>query len=263
MIRVPKYVGWPLLAAWAYGVLWFLAQRAAYFPARYPEGLWELQGQIGAEDVWLSPQLHAWWVPAPETPLATLFLHGNAGNLTHRAYRVPEWQAAGSSVLLVDYRGYGKSRGNPSEKGIYQDGETAYQWLLARGYAPERIVVHGESLGTAAAVDLASRRKCAGVILEAPFTSGREMAGRLLPLLGPLVFRGFDQIGKITRVEAPLLVIHGDRDEVVPFEMGRRLFEAARQPKQFWRLEGARHNDLIERAGPRYRERLREFYTGL
>jgi hypothetical protein len=263
MIRVPKYIGWPLLAAWAYGVLWFLAQRAAYFPARYPEGLWELQGQIGAEDVWLNPKIHAWWVPVREARLATLFFHGNAGNLTHRAYRVPEWQAAGSSVLMVDYRGYGKSRGSPSEKGLYEDGDSAYQWLLARGYSPERIVIHGESLGTAVAVDLASRRKCGAVILEAPFTSGREMAGRLLPVLGPLIFRGFDQIGKIPRVEAPLLVIHGDRDEVLPFEMGQRLFEAAREPKQFWRVEGARHNDLIQRAGTRYRERLRQFYTGL
>ena len=267
MPAIPKYVGWPLVAAWGYGVLWFLAQRAVYFPMKFPEGFWELRGQVGAEDVWLRTadgvKVHAWWVARPEARVATLFLHGNAGNLTHRAYRVAEWTAAGSAVLLVDYRGYGKSEGRPGEKGLYADAEAGYQWLVATGWKPERIVVHGESLGTAVAVDLASRRKCAGVVLEAPFTSGSDMAGRVLPVLGPLVFRALDSRSKIGRVEPPLLVIHGDRDEVVPFEQGQRLFEAGGEPKWFWRVEGAGHNDLVERAGTRYRERLREFYAAL
>ena len=256
-----------LAAAWGYGVLYFLAQRAAYFPAKFPEGLWDLQQQVGAEDVWLRAadgvKLHAWWVARPQARVVTLFLHGNAGNLTHRAYRVAEWTSAGSAVLLVEYRGYGKSEGRPGEKGLYADAEAGYQWLVAAGWEPERIVVHGESLGTAVAVDLASRRKCAGVVLEAPFTSGSDMAGRVLPLLGPLVFRAFDSASKIAEVRAPLLVIHGDRDGVAPFELGQRLFEAAREPKWFWRVEGAGHNDLVEAAGAAYRERLREFYGRL
>jgi len=267
MVKVPKYIGWPLLAAWAYGVLYFLAQRAAYFPSKYPEGFWDAQHQIGAEDVWLQAsdgvKLHAWFAPLPGARVVTLFLHGNAGNLTHRAYRVPEWRAAGSAVLMMDYRGDGRSEGRPTEKGLYADADAGYDWLLAAGWKPEQIAVHGESLGTAPSVDLASRRKCAGVILEAPFTSGRDMAARVLPLLGPLIFRAFDSQSKIAGISAPLLVIHGDRDGVVPFVLGERLFDAAREPKWFWRLEGTGHNDLIERAGPQYRERLREFYGRL
>ena len=266
-MRVPKYVGWPLVAAWGYGVLYFLAQRAAYFPAKYPEGFWELQGQVGAEEVWLRAadgvKLHAWWVRPPEARVATLFLHGNAGNLTHRAYRVPELTAAGSAVLLLDYRGYGKSEGRPGEKGLYADADAGYQYLVEAGYGPERIVVHGESLGTAPAVDLAARRRCAGVVLEAPFSSGRDMAARALPVVGPLVFRAFDSHSKIGRVRAPVLVIHGDQDGVVPFELGQKLFAAAGEPKWFWRVEGAGHNNLVEAAGARYRERLAEFYGRL
>lgn len=263
-MRIPRYIRWPLVAASGYGVLYYLAHRAAYFPARYPEGFWDARAQAGADDVWLRSaggvKLHAWWAALPGARLTTLFLHGNAGNLTHRAYRIAEWKAAGSAVLLVDYRGYGRSEGRPSEKGLYADAGAAYDWLIASGWRPEQIVVHGESLGTAAAVDLASRRRCAGVVLEAPFTSGSDMADRVLPVLGRLVFRAFDSRAKIGRVAAPLLVIHGSRDGVAPFELGRRLFEAAHEPKWFWPVEGAGHNDIVESAGAAYRERLREFY---
>jgi hypothetical protein len=263
MVRIPRYVGWPLLAAWSYGVLWFWAERAAYYPAKFPEGFWDLQSAVEAQDVWPREKLHAWWVAVPEARVATLFLHGNAGNLTHRAYRVPEWRAAGSAVLLLDYRGYGKSEGRPAEKGLYADADAAYDWLATSGWRPQQIVLHGESLGTAVAVDLASRRECAGVVLEAPFTSGSDMAATVLPLVGPLVFRAFDSRSKIERLRAPLLVIHGDRDGVVPFSQGEALFRAAPEPKWFWRVEGAGHNDLVERAGAVYRERLREFYGKL
>jgi len=266
-MKVPPYIGWPLLAAWSYGVLYWVGQRAAYHPEKFPEGFWDLRDQVGATDVDLraadGAKLHAWWVARPEARVVTLFLHGNAGNLTHRAYRMAEWTAAGSAVLMVDYRGYGKSEGRPSEKGLYADAEAAYDWLVAAGWAPERIVVHGESLGTAVAVELASRRQCAGLVLEAPFTSGSDMAGRVLPVLGPLVFRAFDSKSRIGAVRAPILVIHGDRDGVVPFEQGEALFRAASEPKWFWRVEGAGHNNLVETAGSRYRERLREFYGRL
>ena len=176
---------------------------------------------------------------------------------------MPEIAAAGSSILLLDYRGYGKSQGSPSEKGLYADAEAAYEHLIGRGYAPERIVLYGESLGTAAAVDLASRRPCAGVILEAPFTSGRDLASRLLPVLGPLVMWSFDSKSKIRGVRSPLMVLHGTRDEVIPFEMGEGLYRAANEPKQFWAVSGAGHNDIVEVAGPQYYQRLRAFYQSL
>ena len=103
-------------------------------------------------------KLHAWWLKAPGSRVATLFLHGNAGNVTHRAGHMLAIAEAGSSVLVIDYRGYGRSEGRPDEAGLYADAEAAYQHLLAAGYTPDRIVLHGESLGTAVAVELASRR---------------------------------------------------------------------------------------------------------
>ncbi|MBI3696360.1 MAG: alpha/beta hydrolase [Acidobacteria bacterium] len=267
MPRVPKFVGWPLLAAWTYGVLSFLANRAAYYPLKFPQGFWKIQQHLGAQDLWLRAadgvRLHAWWIPAPEARVATLYLHGNGGNLTFRADAMQAIPSAGSSLLMLDYRGYGRSQGSPSEKGLYADAEAGYQHLLAAGYAPERIVVYGESLGTAVAVDLAARHKVAGVVLQAPFTSARDVAWRVLPLLGPMLVWGFDSKRKIPGIGVPLLILHGDRDEVIAFDLGRALFAAAREPKWFWTVRGAGHNDLIEVAGAEYAQRLREFYGRL
>jgi fermentation-respiration switch protein FrsA (DUF1100 family) len=267
MLRIPSYVGLPLMAAAGYGALYWYANRSVYFPYRYPEGDWQVQASLGAQDVWLESaggvKLHAWWIACPGSKLATLFLHGNAGNITHRARHAREIAAAGSSLLLLDYRGYGKSAGHPSEAGFYADADAGYQHLLARGLKPEQIVVHGESLGTAVAVDLAARRASAGVVLEAPFTSAREVAGEVLPLIGPLVVWSYNTRAKIPRLRAPLLIIHGDRDEIIPFEMGRALFDAAATSKSFWPLPGAGHNDIVETAGPAYRERLRSFYQSI
>lgn len=164
-------------------------------------------------------------------------------------------------MLAIDYRGYGRSEGSPSERGLYRDSTAAYEWLRAKGYPPRRIFLHSESLGSAVAVELAARVPCAGVILEAPFSSGQAMAGRVLPLIGPLVFRGFDSLARIRNVRVPLLFIQGTRDEVVPIELGRRLYAAANQPKAFWEIPAAHHNDILETAGPAYREKLREFYS--
>ncbi len=267
MPRVPKLIGWPLLGAFSYGVLYFFVQRSVYFPFKYPQGFWEAQSQLGAADVWLRAsdgvRLNAWWFAPREARLATLFLHGNAGNVTHRAGHIQEITAAGSALLVLDYRGYGRSEGRPSEKGLYADAEAAYQHLLTTGYRPEQIVLHGESLGSAVAVDLAARRPCGGVVLEAPFTSARDVAARVLPVLGPLLIWSYNSKEKIERVRAPLLIMHGDRDEVIPFDLGRALFERAREPKTFWAVPGAGHNDIVPAAGAAYRERLRSFYQSL
>ena len=267
MARWSRYLGWPLAAATGYGALSLMAHRSVYYPMKYPAGWWDMQPQVGASDVWLTTadgvKIHGWWIAPPQARLATLFLHGNAGNITHRAGRVPPITGAGSALLLLDYRGYGKSAGRPTEAGLYADADAAYRHLISAGWPPERIVLHGESLGCAAAVDLASRQPCGGVVLEAPFPSAREVAGRVLPLVGPLLIWGFDSKSKIGRVCVPLLVLHGDRDEVIDFELGRRLFEAARQPKSFWAVPGAGHNDIVEAAGAAYAARLRAFYQSV
>lgn len=247
-----------LLALWAGLVP--LARRMAFFPMRYPAGYWGMQGK--AEDVWLQVdglRLHAWWLEVPGAQTATLFLHGNAGNLSHRGYAMEAVTAAGSSILVLDYRGYGKSEGSPDEQGLYRDAQAGYEWLRGRGAA--RMVVHGESLGAAVAVELASRNPVAGVILEAPFSSGRDMAATALPVVGPLLFWGWDSVSRIGKVQAPVLILHGNNDEIVPFRLGQRLFAAAREPKRMWVADGGGHNDLARQPG--YGEQLAAFHAGI
>ena len=263
--RVPKWIGWPLLLGWIYIVLSFYGRQAVFHPSKYPEGLWEMKDQWGAEDVWLEAsdgvRIHGWMIPSSQpSQHVTLYLHGNAGNLTHRVDHIQALREAGTALLIIDYRGYGKSEGKPSEQGCYRDTGAAYEYLLTRDYAPERIFVYGESLGTAMAADLASRRPCGGVILEAPFPSAKAVAATVLPVLGPLVVSGLDTGEKIAQVQAPVLVIHGTLDQVIDYKLGRQVFEAASEPKQFWAVEGAHHSDIVYRAGPEYIERLRKFY---
>src|SRR5579884_511328 len=234
------------------------AGRMLYYPSKYPQGDWSVQRALAAEDVSLrasdGTRLHAWWIaataPSPAGhPLATLHLHGNAGNISNRDLTAKHITAAGSSVLLLDYRGYGKSAGRPSEAGLYRDSEAAWNWIVARGFTPGQIVIHGESLGTAVAVHLAAEKPAAGVVLEAPFTSVRAVAGRIVPGIGPLLVRGYDSKALIPRVRVPVFFIHGDRDEVIAYQFGQELFRAANNPKRFWTIHGATHNDLHVVAG--------------
>lgn len=249
-----------IAVAWA--ILAWMAHRSVFIPMKHPAGDWKEANALGVEDVWIPSggvRIHGWWKPAPGTRAAVLFLHGNAGNVSHRGRHIRAWERAGASILVLDWRGYGKSDGRPSEPGIYEDAMAGYEFLRSRGYPPERILVHGESLGTVAAADVAARRPVAGVILEAPFPSARVVAQTLLPILGPALIWGYDLRSRIQKVRVPVLVIHGDRDEVIPFRLGRAVYEAANEPREFWAVFGAGHNDIPETAGPAYVERLKNF----
>ncbi len=267
MFRLPVSVTWLIALALACLTLYYLANRAIYYPAKFPHGSWELEKQLGASDVWLDTpdrvRLHGWWLAAPGARFATLFLHGNAGNVTNRAAQMREIVAAGSSVLMLDYRGYGKSQGWPTEKGLYTDSEAGYIYLLGLGYHARDIVLHGESLGCAVAIDLASRRPCAGLVLEAPFSSASDVAAGVLPVLGPMLVSSYNSLPKIRWLLMPKLFIQGDQDEVVAPRLAQKLFAAAQGPKSFWVIAGAGHNDILSRAGPAYHERLRAFYQTL
>ena len=266
-MRVPPLAGWAIAAACFVGLLYYFAYRSTYYPSKYPEGFWDTQHLVGASDVWIEAsdgvKLNAWWVERDGSPWVTLFLHGNAGSVTNRAPRIQEIVAAGSSVLMLDYRGYGKSGGRPSEQGLYRDSEAAFVYLLGKGYRAEQIILHGESLGTAVAIDLASRRPCAALILEAPFTSGSDVAGTVAPFVGPLFVRSYNSLPKIRWIRVPKFFIHGDRDEVIPLRLGQELFAAAQGSKTLWIIPGAGHNDILETAGAEYRHRLSEFYESL
>jgi len=267
VVRVPYYIAWPVLLLFTAALAYYLANRAIYYPLKYPAGDWDVQRQIGATDVWITAydgvKLHAWWAAREGSPLVTLFLHGNAGNVTHRAQHIREITAAGSSVLVLDYRGYGKSSGWPTEQGLYRDSEAGFTHLLGMGIREKQIILHGESLGTAVAIDLANRRPCAGLILEAPFTSAADVAATVLPIVGPALVRSYNSLPKIRWIRAPKLFVQGDRDEIVPLRLGRQLFGAAQEPKSFWVVSGAGHNDILEIAGSEYRRRLKAFYESL
>jgi|HubBroStandDraft_5_1064220.scaffolds.fasta_scaffold83494_2 fermentation-respiration switch protein FrsA (DUF1100 family) len=267
MVRVPNYVAIPVIAAAICLALLYIANRSVYFPKKYPEGPWQAQALLHAADIWVDTadgvRIHAWWIPCDGAWFATLHLHGNGGNITHRYPQYHEIQAAGSAILALDYRGYGKSQGRPTERGLYRDADAAYDYLLKSGFRPERIIIHGESLGTAVAVNLAARRPCAAVVLEAPFTSAKDVAQTVVPVIGPMLIWGFDSRSIIGRIHAPVFFIHGDRDKVIPLRLGQNLFAAASQPKSFWLVPGAGHNDIAETAGASYPQYLRSIYERL
>jgi fermentation-respiration switch protein FrsA (DUF1100 family) len=236
----------------------FFEKNLIYFPDRELELTPTALG-LSFDDVWLRTEddlrLHGWYLPVPDAALVVLVCHGNAGNISHRLDRVLLFQTKlKASVFLFDYRGYGKSEGSPDEEGTYADGRAAYQHLRERGYDPGRIVLFGESLGAAVAVQLAQERPAAALVLESPFTSIPDMAAAVYPFLplGRLVRTRYDNLEKIPSLRIPLLILHGTRDRTVPFEQGERLFEAASEPKRFAAISGAGHNDAFLVGGESY-----------
>lgn len=188
--------------------------------------------------------LHGWLIRG-RTPITLLYSHGNGGNIGDRVSIARLLvQELGVGVFLYDYRGYGRSAGAPTEAGLVQDALAARAALLGHGVAPEHIVYYGRSLGAAVTVDLALAHPPRGVVLESPFASVRAMANAILPGVGYLFRTRWDTLGKIGRLTAPLLVLHSNADEVIPYAQGRAVFEAAPPPKTFFTIEGARHYDM-------------------
>jgi uncharacterized protein len=235
------------------GYAMFFEETFIFFPSRYPEGDWQPQG-FPCEDAWFQAadgtRLHGWYVPHDHPRAVFLYCHGNAGNITHRAEILDRLHHdVGAAVLIFDYRGYGRSEGKPNESGILQDARAARAWLAQReGIAEKDIVLMGQSLGGAVAVDLAARDGAKALILESTFTSLPDVASYHyggLPLRYLLRTR-LDSAAKIGDYHGPLLQTHGDADTIVPHEMGRRLFEAANEPKEFVTIKGRDHNDLMD-----------------
>lgn len=242
----------------------------------YPDPHWMIVPvDIGlqAEDVLLSPEpdveLHAWFFTRSEAIATLLFCHGNAGNVSHRLENVAHLVHTGFQVLLFDYRGYGHSSGQPSEAGLYRDAATAWAHLVQRpdtGDAPR--VIFGRSLGGAVALELAMRAQADavppdGLILESTFTSARAMARLAFPVPLPALPIKYDSLSKIHRLKIPLLMIHGQQDELIPIAQGRALFEAAPEPKIWVPIPGAGHNDTYLIAGEAYFRQLAAFANQL
>ncbi|MDX1605666.1 MAG: alpha/beta hydrolase [Candidatus Competibacterales bacterium] len=231
--------------------LYLFQDRLLYLPGVPGRALEATPAALGLDYETVEPRtadgltLHGWFVPHPKPRGVLLFCHGNAGNISHRLDSIRVFHELGLSVLIFDYRGYGRSEGRPSEAGTYRDAEAAWEYLTGtRGIPPGRIVVFGRSLGAAVAAELATRVRPAALILESAFTSAPELAGELYPWLPArhLTRFRYATIDALARLEAPLLIIHARGDEIVPYAHARRLFEAAPEPWRLLELRGG-HND--------------------
>jgi len=216
--------------------------------------------------------LHGWWVPAGdvsretsgESPMRTLlFFHGNAGNISGRLQSVQQFHRLGLNVLIVDYRGYGESTGTPSEQGLYRDAETCWRHLTeARGIAPDSIVVFGRSMGGGPATWLATKHRPGALILESVFTNVPDVGAHHYPFLPvrAMATNQFDNEARVAEVDVPTLHIHSRGDRVVPFELGREVYEAAADPKQFLEIEGG-HNDGFLVSEDAYLQTIEDFLS--
>jgi hypothetical protein len=258
-IAVGTYVG---VAA----VLYFLQSRLVYQPSRdilrtpADAGLPFEQVTLRAED---GVRLSAWFVPARDAEGAVLFCHGNAGNMSGRVDSLAVFHRLGLSVLIFDYRGYGRSEGSPGEEGTYLDAQAAWDHLVnLRGVPPGRIVLFGRSLGGAVAARLAARHRPGALVLESTFTSLPDLAADLFPWLPArwLCRFSYDTASRLGGINCPVLVVHSREDDLIPFSHGRKLFDAAAPPRTFLAISGT-HNDGFLTSGSVYTDGLKAFLS--
>lgn len=219
------------------------------------------------EDIWLRAEdgvrLHGWYLPRPGSDRVLLFFHGNGGNISHRQASLEIFHRLGLNQLIIDYRGYGVSEGRPTEPGLYRDARAAWEHLVEeRGLTPDRIVLFGRSLGGAVAANLAAEVRPGALILESTFSSARDLTRALYPLLSWLIVRRYklDTVARLAEVSCPVLVLHSPDDEIVPYTLGRRVYDAAGPPKAFQMLRGD-HNGGFLLSQPDYERSLAGFLS--
>lgn len=259
--RVPLLVALCLTGILGAGMILGLEKFALFFPDRLLGATPKAEGLV-YEDVWFPASdgvtLHGWWVPAPDARVTLVWFHGNAGNIGDRVHNIGYLhRLLRANVFIFDYRGYGRShgsRGDLSEEATYRDGEGALAYLRTRPDAARtRLVYFGRSLGAAIAIELARTQPPAGLIVETAFTTLKDVARVHYPFV-PLWFlrTKYESLHKISEIRVPLLILHGDRDEVVPIEQAHRLFAAANEPKRLYVIRGASHNDTYVVGGAAY-----------
>ena len=260
------YVGFSVM-------LYLLQDRLVFLPHLPGRGLDATPEAVGLayEDAWIDTEdgerLHGWLVPATDARGTLLFFHGNAGNISHRLESLVIFNRLGLDVLIVDYRGYGQSSGEAGEEGTYRDARAAWEYLVSqRGVKPDRIVIFGRSLAGAVGAWLASQPGVvpAAVIIESCFSSGVDMGRRLYPVLPVRLLTRirYPVRDYVKELRAPLLVAHSRHDEIIPFAMGRAIFEAAPEPKSFFEMEGD-HNAGFWISREQYLPAFDEFLTSV
>ncbi len=253
-------LGYVLIVAFAY----FRQESMVYYPDRT---ITATPRDIGLqfEEVTLLTKdgisISAWYIPAVKERGVVLFCHGNAGNISDRLDSIRIFHALDLSVLIFDYRGYGKSTGSPSEEGTYLDAEAAWDYLVTvKDGRPEKIVLFGRSLGSAVAAELALRKQAAALIIESGFTSVPDLGKQLFPYLPVRLMSRFQYATgeKVRTIVIPKLIIHSSQDEIIPFEHGKKIFDNASSPKEFLQINGG-HNEGFLLSGSRYINGLEGF----
>ena len=274
LVLISVAVGTSLAYGVTFLVLWSqLEKRFVFFPVA--ELLYTPNDAgLEYEDVRIQTSdgltLQGWFIPGRAdagSNVTWLWFHGNGGNNGHRVDELARaHQRTGANIFIFDYRGYGESEGKPSEKGTYLDSRAALKYLLSRpDVDQDRIVYQGHSLGAAVAVELSLTRPPMAMVLVSPFASVRDMARLALPFppAGWLVRNHYDTISRIQKLNVPVLVLHGDQDDIVPISQARKLYEAANQPKRFQVLAGADHNDTYLAAAEQYWGAIESFLAGI
>ncbi len=242
--------GFLLIAFLGIHAFFYLSQRQLmYFPTR-ERVLPQEVGLVAVEEVALRNQagetLLSWFGKARTGKPTLLFFHGNGGALNHRAHRFRGLMADGFGIFMLGYPGYGGSDGRPSERAFLEGATLAYEYLQGQGLESDDIVIYGESIGSSIAIQLAASVGAKGLVLEAPMSSAADVARVHYPwlLAGLLIKDSYRSIDHIDKIDMPMLVMHGENDRIIPIELGRKLFDAALDPKTFVGLPGAGHNDL-------------------
>ena len=245
----------------------YMERHSIYFPMREITATPGLVG-LPYEDIYFDTSdnktLNGWFIAGDEAEFTVIFCHGNAGNISHRLEKISIFHGLGLNMFIFDYRGYGKSGGIPSESGLYKDIRAAYRYLTEERKIPgDNIILYGESIGGAVVIDLAQEENVGALITEETFTSVKDMAGIAYPFMPNIIFSSrFDSIPKIKKITCPKLIIHSVDDEIVPFHMGEKLFNAAGPPKRFLKIRGT-HNTAFLDSEERFTEGIRAFLDDL
>ena len=263
-LRIARSVGIGLGISFLLGIAFVMIfeDRLIYFPTK------EELGRGPGEDVFLTTsdgvKIHGWYATHPDAKVSLLYFHGNAGHLGDRRGFIDDLRQLPANVLAIDYRGYGRSEGKPDEEGLYRDATATYEWLAAKT-SPERIVLLGKSLGAGPACEIASTRKVGGLIVQSAFTSAPDMSRLVMPIFPARWFMRtqYDNLAKVRGIGCPKLFVHARNDEIVPFAMAERLFEAAAGPKEKCWFERGGHNGLIDTNEKEYVDLLRRFLAPL
>jgi hypothetical protein len=236
-----------VMMAGLFALVRYVESVSVFFPSR-GLGLSPSVMGLAFEDVYFKTRdnvtLNGWFLKNPQALSTIIFAHGNAGNMSDRLFRIKFFYDLGLNVFIFDYRGYGKSEGRPSEAGIYLDAQSAYDYLQSRrDVNMKNIILYGASIGGAVVIDLATHRNAALLVVESSITNAQDMTKIFYPFV-PSFFLSlkFDSVNKVRTLSVPKLFIHGPDDEIVPYWVGQKLFEAASGPKEFLKIHGG-HND--------------------